>query len=113
MKGVRVYIEEAIANLLANSVKYTPQGGRIDITINDKGRDLLIQIKDTGIGIPKDEIPRLFEEFYRGKNAKKIEKMGTGLGLSIAKEIVDMHNGKIWAESEEGRGSTFYIKLPK
>src|SRR3989338_5002271 len=111
--GAQIYIEETIANLLANSVKYTPKGGRVDMKIKDKGDSVLIQISDTGIGISKDDIPRIFDEFYRAKNAKALERDGTGLGLSIAKEVIERHKGKIWVESEEGKGSTFSIVLPK
>jgi len=111
--GALEYIQETIVNILANAVKYTPCNGKIDIRVNDKGNTILIQIKDTGIGIPKDELPRIFDEFYRASNAKEVEKDGTGLGLSIAKQVVQRHNGKIWAESEEGKGSTFSIILPK
>jgi signal transduction histidine kinase len=100
-------------NILANAVKYTPCNGKIDIRVNDKGNTILIQIKDTGIGIPNDELPKIFEEFFRASNAKEIEKDGTGLGLSIAKQVIERHNGKIWVESEKGKGSTFSIELPK
>jgi len=113
IRAAKEYIQETIVNLLVNSVKYTPHNGKIDINVTDKGNSILIQIKDTGIGIPKDELPKIFEEFYRASNAKEVERDGTGLGLSIAKQIVERHNGKIWAESEEGKGSTFNIILPK
>jgi signal transduction histidine kinase len=113
IRAAREYIQETIANLLANSVKYTPRNGKIDIDVMDKGNSILIQIKDTGIGIPKDELPRVFDEFYRASNAREAERDGTGLGLSIAKQIVERHQGKIWVESEEGKGSTFSIELPK
>lgn len=113
IKGAQVYIEETLVNLLANSVKYTPEGGKIDISVKDEDGSISFAVADTGIGISKNEIPRVFEEFYRGSNAKEIERDGTGLGLSIAKQIVERHNGKIWAESEEGKGSTFYVMLPK
>ncbi len=111
--GAQIYIEETIANLLANSVKYTPRNGRVSLSVKDRGDSILIQITDTGIGIPKEEIPRIFEEFYRASNAKEIERDGTGLGLSIAKQVVERHNGRIWVESEEGKGSTFNIVLAK
>lgn len=111
--GAQEYIQEAIMNILANAVKYTPCNGKIDIRVSDKGDTILVQIKDTGIGIPREEMPRIFEEFYRARNAKETEKDGTGLGLSIAKQIIEIHNGKIWAESEEGNGSVFNIVLPK
>jgi len=113
IRGSREYIQETITNLLANSVKYTPRNGKIDIDVSDKGNAIFIQIRDTGIGIPKDELPRIFDEFYRASNAKEVEKDGTGLGLSIAKQVVQMHNGKICVESEEGKGSIFSIELPK
>lgn len=111
--GAQIYIEETIANLLANSVKYTPQKGRVDISVKDKGDNVLIQISDTGIGIPEEDIPKLFDEFYRASNAREMEREGTGLGLSIAKQVVERHKGRIWVESELGKGSTFNIILPK
>lgn len=113
VNGAQIYIEETIANLLANSVKYTPGGGRIGMSVEDKGDSVLIRITDTGIGIPKDEIPKLFEEFYRATNARGMERTGTGLGLAIARQVVERHKGKIWVESEEGRGSAFSVLLPK
>jgi len=113
VRGAEEYLRETIANLLANSVKYTPRNGKIDISVSDKGNRILIKITDNGIGIPKEELPKIFEEFYRASNAKEVERDGTGLGLSIAKQVIEKHNGKIWVESEEGRGSTFYILLPK
>lgn len=113
IKGAQVYIEETIANLLSNSVKYTAAHGKIGISVKDRGDTVLIQITDTGIGVPKSDIPYIFNEFYRASNAKGIERTGTGLGLSIAKQVVERHNGKIWVESEVGRGSTFSIELPK
>jgi len=113
IRASREYIQETIVNILANAVKYTPCNGKIDINVSDKGNTIFIQIKDTGIGIPKDELPRIFDEFYRASNAKEVERDGTGLGLSIAKQVVGMHNGKIYVESEEGKGSIFSIELPK
>lgn len=113
IRGSKEYIQETLINLLANSVKYTPSEGKIDIKASDKGNRILIEITDNGIGIPKDELPRVFEEFYRASNAREVERNGTGLGLSIAKQVVEMHSGRIWVESEEGKGSTFYIELPK
>jgi len=113
IKGAQVYIEETIANLLANSVKYTPRGGKVDMEIRDRGDSVLIQVSDTGIGIPKVDIPNIFGEFYRAGNARALERDGTGLGLAIAKEVVERHNGKIWVESVEGKGSIFSILLPK
>jgi len=113
IRGAREYIRELISNLLVNSVKYTPRNGKVDINVIDKGNAILVEVKDTGIGIPEKELPKVFDEFYRASNAREIEKDGTGLGLSIAKQVVERHNGKIWAESVQGKGTTFFIMLPK
>ena len=112
IRGAEVYIEETIANMLANSVKYTPENGKISVKVKGEGDSVLIQIADNGIGIPKDELSKIFDEFYRASNAKEVERKGTGLGLAIAKQVVERHRGKIWVESEMGKGSSFYIKLP-
>lgn len=113
MKGVWVYIHEAIWNILANSVKYTPNDGEINLEASEKKDLILIQIKDTGIGIPKNELPYVFDEFYRASNARRVERQGTGLGLSIAKKIIELHKGRIWVTSKEGEGTIFYIELPR
>lgn len=113
IRAAREYIRETLVNLAVNAIKYTPQGGKVGINVRDMGDSVLIEIADNGIGIPKDEIPRIFEEFYRASNAIEIEHDGTGLGLSIAKQVVERHNGKIWVESELGKGSKFSIILPK
>jgi signal transduction histidine kinase len=113
IRGAKEYLQETFTNLLANSVKYTPGGGKIKIKVIDKGSYLAIEIIDTGIGIPQDEMPKIFEEFYRASNAKRVERDGSGLGLSIAKKIIELHQGKIWVQSVEGKGSIFAIELPK
>lgn len=113
IRGAKEYIQETLTNLLANSVKYTPRNGRVEVRVTDEGNRLLIEITDNGIGIPEKELPKIFEEFYRASNAKEVERNGTGLGLSIAKQIVELHRGRIWVESQEGKGSTFFIELPK
>lgn len=113
MTGAQIYVEETIANFLANAIKYTPDGGSVDLSIGGAGPSVLIKVSDTGIGIPKDDLPHLFQEFFRAKNARATEHTGTGLGLSIAKEVVERHGGRLWVESEEGSGSTFYISLPR
>ena len=111
--GNQIFIEEVITNLLLNAIKYTAVDGKIDITAQNEGDYVLMEIIDTGIGIPEKELPKVFDEFYRATNAKKIEKDGTGLGLSIAKQIIERHNGKIWAESKEGIGTKFSFTLPR
>lgn len=111
--GIREYIFETVLNILANSVKYTPPQGRVEVNVGVKEDNIFIRISDTGIGIPKNELPKLFEEFFRASNAKSIEKDGTGLGLSIVKQAVDLHHGKVWVTSEEGKGTQINIELPK
>lgn len=111
--GCNVSIEELLANLLLNAVKYTPEKGKVKINVKDKKDNVLIEITDTGIGIPKGELEKVFDEFYRATNVKDSIKDGTGVGLTIVKQIVNRHNGKIWVESEEGKGTKFSILLPK
>lgn len=102
----------SIQNLIDNSVKYTPQGGKIFISISQKGENVQFCIKDTGVGIPKHEHGLVFRKFFRGANVMKMETEGSGLGLFIAKNIIEAHGGKMWFQSEEGRGSTFCFSLP-
>lgn len=113
LHGSQIYIEETIANFLANSVKYTPEGGSVTLHAGDAGASVLIRVRDTGIGIPSEDMPHLFTEFFRARNARATEHTGTGLGLSIAREVAERHNGRVWVESVEGKGSTFYFSLPK
>jgi signal transduction histidine kinase len=107
----REILEELFGNLLENAVRYTPPGGRITVGARKDGQGVHVVVRDTGIGIPQDDLPRIFDEFYRARNAVDHALYGSGLGLYIAKEIVDVHGGRIWVESEEGRGSTFHIVL--
>jgi signal transduction histidine kinase len=111
--GNRSSIEEVITNLLINAVKYTPANGTIEVNAKGDGGRILVEVTDTGIGIPQEELPKVFDEFYRATNAKKIEKDGTGLGLSIVKQIIERHGGKIWVDSREGIGTKFSFTLPK
>ncbi len=102
-------VRQVLINILRNSVKFTPPGGEVAVSVEDEESELKVMISDTGKGIPKNEIGRLFEEFYKVESGEE----GTGLGLSICKRIVEMHGGRIWAESEEGKGSKFHFTLPK
>ena len=111
--GNRFAIEEMLTNLLLNAIKYTNEGGTVELVAGYKGVFLEVVVKDSGIGIPAEDIDHVFEEFFRASNAKKVERDGTGLGLSIARQIVERHNGKIWVESVQGEGSTFKFLLPK
>jgi signal transduction histidine kinase/uncharacterized membrane protein len=111
IKGDQEMVEQMLENLVSNAIKYTPEGGRIGMTFWPGANETVrIVLSDSGIGIPKDEIPRLFTEFFRASNVKHV--IGTGLGLTIVKEIVDQHGGQIQVESEEGLGTTFIIHLP-
>ncbi len=103
-----------VQNLIDNAVKYTPAGGKIVISLEaDKsGKDLIFSIKDTGMGIPREQQSRVFTKFFRGSNAQRTDTEGTGLGLFISKNIIEAHDGRIWFESEEGKGTTFYLILP-
>ncbi len=102
----------AIQNLMDNAVKYTPQGGKVSISLMVKKKEIEFKIKDTGIGISEEQRKRLFTKFFRGVNAVKMETEGSGLGLFIAKNIIEAHKGNLWVESTEGKGSTFYFTLP-
>lgn len=104
-------IEWIITNLIDNAIKYTTTGGNVFI-IGEKNKDIKIIVKDTGIGIPKEDIPHIFDEFYRGENAKSYEKEGTGLGLAIAKRAVEKYGGQLEVISEIKKGTTFIIHLP-
>ena len=101
-----------IQNLLENAIKYTIVGGKIEVDVQNKRDHLEVSIKDNGIGIPEDEKAKLFSRFFRAANAIKFETDGSGLGLYITKAIVEANRGKIWFESEVGRGSTFYFTVP-
>jgi two-component system phosphate regulon sensor histidine kinase PhoR len=103
---------EAVDNLIVNAVSYTPAGGSIDVAVRRLDSGLQIEVKDTGCGIPKDALQRIFERFYRVDKARSRAMGGTGLGLAIVKHVAIKHGGKVTAESEEGKGSTFRISLP-
>ena len=103
-------LEQVLVNLIHNAVKFTHTGGEVILEAGSGIGEVRFAVKDTGIGIPLDDVPRIFERFYRVDKSRT--GSGTGLGLSIAKHIVEAHGGKIWAESVEGRGSTFYFTIP-
>ncbi len=95
-----------------NAVKYTQQGGQITVTLQRVGRDAVLTVKDNGPGIPKENLPHIFDRFYRVDKARSRESGGTGLGLSIVHQLVMLHGGNIYAESEEGEGTAFIVELP-
>ena len=96
-------------NLLHNALKFTPEGGHVTLKTEVAGPEVVISVQDTGMGIPADDVPRIFERFYKTDRARADE--GVGLGLSIAKHIIQGHGGRIWVESVEGRGSTSFSSL--
>lgn len=111
--GEAVLIEETITNILSNAVKYTPEGGQVLLEAVDEGPAVRVTVSDTGIGIPDEAVPHIFEEFYRADNARAAERDGTGLGLAFAKQVVERHGGRIWAQPNPSGGSTFGFTLPK
>lgn len=113
ISGDKLSIQEVIGNIILNAIKYTHEHGSISFTATSTINEIQISVIDTGVGIPKEEIPNIFDEFYRASNVKKVVEDGTGLGLTIVKKVIVNHGGKIWAESELGKGSVFTIVLPK
>jgi signal transduction histidine kinase len=111
--GDRDHLEQVLNNLIANAVKYTPDGGEITVRVGDEGGQAAISVRDTGIGIPPEELDAVFGLFYRSPDRRARDVGGMGLGLYISKEIVDRHGGRIWAESELGKGTTFQVRLPR
>jgi len=111
-----IQLEEILDNLLSNALSYTSAGGRIGLTAErreDEGRTwAVITVADTGIGIPEDELPYIFERFFRGDLPKKEQISGTGLGLVIVQQLVALHGGQITVQSQEGEGTTFTVELP-
>ncbi|MGO1126891.1 cell wall metabolism sensor histidine kinase VicK [Streptococcus sp. V728] len=103
---------QVIDNILNNAIKYSPDGGKITVSMKTTDDQMILSISDQGLGIPKEDLPKIFDRFYRVDKARSRAQGGTGLGLAIAKEIVKQHNGFIWAKSEYGKGSTFTIVLP-
>jgi DNA-binding response OmpR family regulator/two-component sensor histidine kinase len=104
--------EKIITNILSNAFKFTPEGGRIEITINRTDKYVIVSVSDTGVGIQKEKISKIFDRFYQVDGSHTREQEGTGIGLSLTKELIELHKGKIEVESEAGKGSTFRISLP-
>ena len=98
------------ANLLDNAIKYTPAGGRVEISAGREGGRAVLRVSDTGLGIPADELPRIWDRLFRGDRSRA--ERGLGLGLSLVKAVVEAHGGTVSVDSELGRGSTFTVSLP-
>ena len=112
VNGDQIKLQQVVYNVIDNAIKYTGRGGEVNVTVARSGRLAVIKIADTGIGIPPEHLPHIFERFYRVDKARSRETGGTGLGLSIVEQTVKMHGGKITAESTVGKGSVFTIELP-
>jgi signal transduction histidine kinase len=105
-------LHQAVYNLVENAIKYTPENGRVTVRTSSKPDSLVFSTEDTGIGIPADDLPRLFEKFYRGKQREARAQHGSGLGLAIVNSIAESHGGRVWVESTVGKGSTFHLQIP-
>ncbi|HEY0550686.1 MAG TPA: ATP-binding protein [Verrucomicrobiae bacterium] len=110
--GDRARLKQVLVNLLDNAINYTPDGGKIDVKVTARNGKALLDVSDTGIGIPREAIPHLFERFFRVDKARSRQRGGAGLGLSIVKSICAAHNGRVNVESKEGEGSRFTVELP-
>lgn len=109
--GNPIRLRQLVDNLLNNAVKYTPDGGAVKASLRHEGKQVILEVSDSGLGIPAADLPHIFEKFYRAANAPK-GTPGTGLGLAIVKSIVEAHHGRIWLDSTVGKGSTFVVVLP-
>ncbi|MFS0673046.1 two-component system histidine kinase PnpS [Ornithinibacillus sp. 179-J 7C1 HS] len=112
-KADRSGVKQVMINVLANAINYTPNGGEVTLIAEEQKEYIHLMVKDTGIGIPKESLPRIFERFYRVDKARSRNTGGTGLGLAIVKHIVELHNGKVEVESEVNKGTAFHIYFPK
>jgi len=103
---------QVLQNLISNAVKYTPKEGSVKVSVDFKENKVTISVSDTGIGIPKDEQDKIFKKFFRASNAALKETEGSGLGLSVVKSYIEEAGGRIWFESRERKGTTFFVELP-
>jgi two-component system phosphate regulon sensor histidine kinase PhoR len=111
VRGDEARLGQVLVNLIHNAVKFSPDGGEVTVGVRREGAELVTSVTDEGIGIPRASVGRIFERFYKVDRAR-VRGGGTGLGLAIARHVVEQHGGRIWVESEEGRGSVFSFALP-
>jgi two-component system phosphate regulon sensor histidine kinase PhoR len=112
LRGDETRLQEVLYNLLENAVKYSLENAEIRLQATERGSEMVLSVSDSGIGIAKHDLPRIFERFYRADKARSRELGGTGLGLAIVKHIVQLHGGRVEAESELGKGTTIRVVLP-
>ncbi|MGC8855417.1 MAG: sensor histidine kinase, partial [Anaerolineae bacterium] len=105
-------LHQAVYNLVENAIKYTPEGGQVTLRTRSTSGFIIFEVEDSGIGISPEDIGHLFEKFYRGKQREARAQQGTGLGLAIVRSIAERHGGRVWVESELGKGSIFYLQIP-
>jgi signal transduction histidine kinase/HAMP domain-containing protein len=105
-------LHQAVYNLIENAIKYTPENGSVTVRVRMVPHDLIFEVEDTGIGIAPDDLPHLFEKFYRGKQREARAQHGSGLGLAIVRSIAEQHSGRVWVESQLGKGSKFFLQIP-
>ena len=105
-------LRQLLQNLLDNAARYSPDGGTVSLTLRKRDGEAVVVVAATGVGIPEEDIPHIFERFYRADKARSRVEGGAGLGLAIAKQMVELHGGRIWVESEAGKGSRFSFTLP-
>jgi signal transduction histidine kinase len=113
VNGNETQLTSMFSNLVENAVKYTPSGGRVEVAARPNNNEVVVRVSDTGIGIPRENLVRIFERFYRVDKARSKETGGTGLGLSIVRHVAENHGGRVSVESTLGEGSTFTIRLPR
>lgn len=113
VRGDETQLNSMFNNLVDNAVKYTPSGGRVEVTGGGEGDEVVVRVADTGIGIQETKLPRIFERFYRVDKARSKATGGTGLGLSIVRHVAENHGGRVTVESAPGEGSTFTVYLPR
>ena len=112
VRGNSESLRQVFKNLISNAVKYSPQGGKVQISAHREEGSIIIGVRDEGIGIPADALGKIFDSFYRVDNTPRRAFGGTGLGLTLVRDIVTAHRGKVWVESMLGKGSTFFVSLP-
>ncbi len=112
IQGDRDQLDRMLINLLSNAIKFTPDGGRVRVSVGVDGPEVVIKVADTGMGIPEDDLPRIFERFFRSSATQHLAVPGTGLGLSITKAIIDEHGGRISIVSRPGEGTEVTVRLP-